>query len=159
AEATVYTAPSGALVFGAGSIYWPRGLDGRLRDARVERMTANLLKLGLQLPVPPPLLSVSGPASPPPDAQWASSVRTLVGGMPGPAGLAQMPDGTFVIADARANRIWQTNGSTVWPFAGDGNPSGDPRFDSVPGLSSRFFGRSEERRVGKEWWCGVAAAR
>ena len=51
-----------------------------------------------------------------------------------------MPDGTFVIADARANRIWQTNGSTVWPFAGDGNPSGDPRFDSVPGLSSRFFG-------------------
>src|SRR5205823_4711885 len=41
---------------------------------------------------------------------------------------------------ARANRIWQTNGSTVWPFAGDGNPSGDPRFDSVPGLSSRFFG-------------------
>ena len=103
-------------------------------------MTANLLKLGLQLPIPSVLLSVSGPASPPPAAQWASSVRTLVGGMSGPAGLAQMPDGTFVIADARANRIWQTNGSTVWPFAGDGNPSGDPRFDSVPGLSSRFFG-------------------
>src|SRR5438552_1103443 len=125
AEATVYTAPSGALVFGAGSIYWPRGLDGPLRDARVERMTANLLKLGLQLPIPSVLLSVSGPASPPPAAQWASSVRTLVGGMSGPAGLAQMPDGTFVIADARANRIWQTNGSTVWPLAGDGHPSGD----------------------------------
>jgi len=140
AEATVYTAPSGALVFGAGSIYWPRGLDGPLRDARVERMTANLLKLGLQLPIPSPLLSVGGPASPPPDTQWASSVRTLVGGMSGAAGLAQMPDGTFVIADARANRIWQTNGSTVWPLAGDGNPSGDPRFDNVPGLSSRFFG-------------------
>jgi hypothetical protein len=140
-EATIYTAPSGALVFGAGTIYWPRGLDGPQRDARVERMTANLLKLGLQLPIPPPLLSVSGPAAPPPDAQWASSVRTLVGGMPGPTGLAQMPDGTFVIADSRANRIWQTNGSgTVWPFAGDGNPTGSPRFDNVPGLSSRFFG-------------------
>jgi hypothetical protein len=140
-EATVYTAPSGALVFGAGSIYWPRGLDGPLRDARVERMTANLLKLGLNLPVPSPLLSVSGAASPPPDAQWASSVRTLVGGMPGPAGVAQMPDGTFVIADPRANRIWQTDGGgSFWPFAGDGNPSGNSRFDNVPGLSSRFFG-------------------
>ena len=140
-EATIYKAPSGALVFGAGSIYWPRGLDGPLRDARVERMTANLLKLGLHLPIPAPLLSISGPASPPPDAQWASSVRTLVGGMSGPAGVAQMPDGTFVIADARANRIWQTNGAgKVWPFAGDGNPSGEPRFDNVPGLSSRFFG-------------------
>src|SRR6267143_1289570 len=51
-EATVYTAPSGAVVFGAGSIFWPRGVDGQLRDARVERMTANMLKLGLHLPVP-----------------------------------------------------------------------------------------------------------
>src|SRR5207237_9576853 len=93
AKATVYTAPSGALVFGAGSIYWPRGLDGPLRDARVERMTANLLKLGLHLPIPAPLLSISGPSSPPPDAQWASSVRTVVGGMSGPAGVAAVPDG------------------------------------------------------------------
>jgi hypothetical protein len=140
-EATIYTAPSGALVFGAGSIYWPRGLDGPLRDARVERMTANLFKLGLGLPVPPPLLSAIGPAEPPPDALWASSVRTLVGGMPGPSGVAQMPDGSFVIADPRANRIWQTNGAgQFWAYAGDGHPSGNARYDNVPGLSARFFG-------------------
>src|SRR5205814_6248491 len=115
--------------------------DGPLPEAPVARLPANLLKLGRQLPIPSPPLPASGPASPPPDAQWAASVRTLVGGMPGPAGLAQMPDGTFVIADPRANRIWQTNGTgNVWPFAGDGNPTGDSRFDNVPGLSSRFFG-------------------
>src|SRR5437762_4991651 len=96
-EATVYTAPSGALVFGAGSIYWPRGLDGRLRDARVERMTANLLKLGLQLPVPAALSSIGAPPSDATNGMWAASVRTVAGGMSGPAGVAQLPDGPFVI--------------------------------------------------------------
>jgi hypothetical protein len=137
----VYTAPSGALVFGAGSIYWPRALDGPLRDARVERMTANLLQLGIQLPVPSALASVTAPQYPQPDARWATSVRTVAAGMPGPAGVAQLPDGTFVIADPRANRIWQADGTgRWWAFAGDGNPSGSPNFDNVPALSARFFG-------------------
>jgi hypothetical protein len=140
-EATAYTAPSGALVFGAGSIYWPLGLDGPQRDARVERMTANLLQLGIQLPVPSALRSVSAPPSSQPDPKWATSVRTLAAGMPGPAGVAQLPDGTLVIADPRANRIWQTDGSgRWWAFAGDGNPSGSPRYDDVAALSARFFG-------------------
>jgi len=139
-EGTVYTAPSGALVFRAGSIFWARGVDGPLRDARVERMTANLLKLGLDLPVPAALSSVSGGPSDPPSGMWASSVRTVAGGMSGPTGVAQLPDGTFVIADARGHRIWQTNGAgTVWPYAGDGHPNGSSRFDNVPGLSARFF--------------------
>jgi len=140
-EATVYTAPSGALVFGAGSIYWPRGVDGPLRDPRVERMTANLLKLGLDLPIPTPLSSVSAPPTGTSSPAWASSVRTVAGGMSGPSGVAQMPDGTFVIADARGHRIWQTNGTgTIWPFAGDGHPNGSSRFDNLPALSARFFG-------------------
>ncbi|HET7785547.1 MAG TPA: N,N-dimethylformamidase beta subunit family domain-containing protein, partial [Myxococcales bacterium] len=140
AEATAYTAPGGALVFGAGSIYWARGVDGPLRDARVERMTANLLELGLGLPVPPELLHVDAPPPPPTDPGWAASVRTVATGMPGPSGVAQLPDGTFVIADARAHRIWQTDGSgRVWPYAGDGNPGGSRRFDDVPGLQARFF--------------------
>jgi hypothetical protein len=141
AEATIYTAPSGALVFGAGTIYWPRGLDGPLRDARVERMTANLLQLGIQLPVPSALHSVTAPWSPPADPKWATSVRTLASGMPGPAGVAQLPDGTFVIADPRAHRIWQSDGTGRWSaFAGDGNPTGNPNYDNVPALSARFFG-------------------
>src|SRR5207245_1708845 len=54
-EATMYTAPSGALVFGAGTIYFARGLDGPRRDPRVERMAANVLKLALGLDIPAPL--------------------------------------------------------------------------------------------------------
>jgi len=140
-EMTIYTAPAGGVVFGAGSIYFPLGLDGAQRDPRIERLTANLLKLGIQLPVPSALRNVSAPPSSSPETKWATSVRTVVSGMPGPAGVAQMPDGTFVIADPRAHRIWQTDGSgRYWPFAGDGNPSGSAAFDNVPGLSARFFG-------------------
>ena len=140
-EATIYTAPSGALVFGAGSIYWPTGLDGPLRDGRVERMTANVLHLGLMLPVPEALLSVSERPEPEPDARWATSVATLATGMQGPAGVAQLPDGTFVIADPRAHRILQIDGSgRVSPYAGDGTPSGNPFHDNKPGLAAGFFG-------------------
>jgi hypothetical protein len=140
-EATLYTAPSGALVFGAGSIYWPFGVDGPMRDPRVERMTANLLQIGLQLPVPSALRSVSAPPQPTVDARWATSVRTLASGMPGPAGVAQLADGTFLVADPRAHRIWQADGTGKWwAFAGDGNPTGNPRYDNVPALSARFFG-------------------
>src|SRR5256712_1950312 len=103
-EGTVYTAPSGALVFRAGSIFWARGVDGPLRDARVERMTANLLKLGLDLPVPAALSSVSGGPSHPPGGILASSFRTRASGISRPPGVAQLPDGTFVIADALARQ-------------------------------------------------------
>ncbi len=140
-ETTVYTAPSGAFVFGAATIYWAKGLDGPQRDPRLERLTANLLHLGLKLPVPAALQSVSTPPSSSPAGTWASSVRTVATGMPGPAGVAQLPDGTFVVADPRAHRIWQVDAQgNVQPFAGDGNPTGDPRYDNVPALSARFFG-------------------
>jgi hypothetical protein len=140
-ETTLYTAPSGALVFAAGTIWWTTGLDGPKRDSRIERITANLFELGMKLPVPVALRSVSGPPAQSADGQWAASVRTVTARIPGPTGVAQMPDGTFVIADSRAHRIWQADGSgRFWAFAGDGNPSGNPRHDNVPGLSARFFG-------------------
>ena len=41
AESTLYRVPSGALVFAAGTIYWSLGVE---TDARVARMTANLLE-------------------------------------------------------------------------------------------------------------------
>jgi len=106
----------------------------------VERMTANVLQMGMNLPVPAPLLSVTGPSSVSPDPAWATDVQTLAKGMPGPAGVTQLPDGTLVVADANAHRIWRVDASgNVTPFAGDGNPTGDPRYDNLPGLQVRFF--------------------
>ncbi len=140
-ETTVYTAPSGAFVFGAATIFWSKGLDGPMRDPRIERITANLLNLGLKLPIPAALQSVSAPDATSADGTWASSVRTVASGMPGPTGVAQLPDGSFVVADSRAHRIWRVDASgTFLPFAGDGNPTGSPSYDNVPGLSARFFG-------------------
>ena len=140
AESAVYTAPSGALVFGAGTIYWSLGLDGPQRDGRIERMTANLLELGLKIPVPQALQAVTAPAAIAPDPAWATDVRTVGGGMPGPTAVAPLPDGTWVMADPRAHRIWRVDAAgAVTPFAGDGNPTGDPRYDNVPALKARFF--------------------
>ncbi len=139
-ESVLYTAPSGAFVFGAGTIYWARGLDGPLRDSRVERMTANLLQLGLGLPVPDALKTVTAPALRPPDPVWATAVSTLATGLPGPSGITQLPDGSLVVADVRAHRIWRVDATGhVTAYAGDGNPGGSSRYDNVPGLQARFF--------------------
>ena len=143
AESTIYTAPSGALVFGAGTIYWSTGLDGALRDPRVERMTANLLLAAAKVPVPQELQTPTSPAASTPRTAWATSVRTQGhdGGMLGPAAVTQLPDGTLVVADPRANRLWSVSPSgAIAPFAGDGNPSGVAAYDNVPALRARFFG-------------------
>ena len=138
-EAAYYTAPSGAFVFGAGTIYWARGLDGPQRDPRVERMTANALQMGLNLPVPEALLSIEPPRSASAEGGWAQEVRTVSSGMPGPASVVQHPDGSLIVADAVANRIWRVEqGGTVVPYAGDGVVSSNPRFDNVPALQARF---------------------
>jgi hypothetical protein len=62
AETVSYRAqPSNALVFDAGTIFWSHGLDvfSSVHDPRVERMTANVLKEALELPIPP---TVGAPA-------------------------------------------------------------------------------------------------
>ncbi len=142
-ESTLYTAPSGALVFGSGTIYWSLGLDGPLRDPRVERMTANLINGALpSVPVPAALQSVVAPATNPPQPSWATDVRTLAmgGSFQGPAGVTQLPDGTLVVADPRANRIWSVSvAGVIAPFAGDGNPTGSATYDNRSGLTARFF--------------------
>ena len=95
-----------------------RGLlvDGPLRDARIERMTANILQMGRGLPVPSALKTVTGNAPALPDPSWATQVSTLAHGMPGPAGVAQLPDGSFVVADARAHRIWRVDALVAIAF-------------------------------------------
>ena len=61
ANSAVYQAPSGAWVFGAGTISWSWALDGTytvynwmkpgFEDARIQRATANLFKrFGISVP-------------------------------------------------------------------------------------------------------------
>jgi len=52
-NSSIYQAPSGAWVFGAGTISWSWGLDHpAVADSRVQRITANLLNRFLGLPPP-----------------------------------------------------------------------------------------------------------
>jgi len=142
ADAVTYQAPSGAWVFGAGSIYWARGVDGAQRDARVERMTANLLEKALSLPIPAALQIITPPAGQTPAGAWAQSVATLSQGsmLQAPTSVAQLPDGSLVVADPRAHQIFQVGaGGQVSVYAGDGHGTGQPGYDNVPGLKARFY--------------------
>jgi len=129
-DAVVYRAPSGALVFGAGSIYFPLGLDdfatgpyrGK-RDPRMERMVANLFKSALGLPIPAQLSTPAPPLYGQPLAAWASSVATVARDVPGPSSIAQLPDGSLVYADPRGHRIHRVGESA--PYAGTGISGSD----------------------------------
>ena len=45
ANSSIYQAPSGAWVFGAGTVSWSWGLDlDGVVDPRIQRITANLLQ-------------------------------------------------------------------------------------------------------------------
>ncbi|TMB02689.1 MAG: hypothetical protein E6J64_16170 [Deltaproteobacteria bacterium] len=129
-EAVVYRAPGGALVFGAGSIYFPLGVDdfatgpyrGK-RDQRMERLVANLFKSALNLPVPPQLASPHATLYGQPLAAWAASVATMASNLPGPSSVAQLPDGSFVYADPRGHQIHRVGQSA--PYAGTGVPGSD----------------------------------
>jgi len=141
-DAVVYRAPSGALVFGAGSIYFPLGLDDFAtgpwrgqRDPRMERLVANLFNAALQLPVPPRLSSPNAPLYGQPLAAWASSVATLASTPSGPSSLAQLPDGSFVYADPRGHGIFRVGQST--PYAGTPGVPGSDR-QAVPADSAHF---------------------
>ena len=139
-DSTSYRAPSGALVFGAGTIYWSTGLDGPLRDPRVERMTANVLHEALGLPVPAAL----PPLQPSQPTQTPAPVASLVAqGFAAPSHVALLPGGALAVSDPRANQIFRVEPSpsnAVSVLAGDGSPDGSPAFDGVPGAVARFFG-------------------
>jgi hypothetical protein len=144
-EATSYRAPSGALVFGAGTIYWANALDGPGRDPRVERMTANVFREALKLPIPSALQDTALPQVPAARAAPAPTPALVAGGFPGPSALAVLPDSALVVADARANQIFRIEPApsfAVSLLAGDGNPSASKLYDGVPGLRARFFGPS-----------------
>jgi hypothetical protein len=146
-EAVYYRAPSGALVFGSGSIYFSLGLDdfakgpyrGR-RDPRIERVLANLFKAALKLPVP---ATVSGPLTPlsaQPAGRWVASVGTFASDLAGPDGrggpssVTQLPDGSLVYADPRHHQVGRVGQSS--PYAGTGDPGSDRQ--PVPASAAHF---------------------
>ncbi len=144
-QAVDRTLPSGRLIFSAGSIYWPLALSDNpeLRDARVERMTLNVLERALAHRRPARALPpVTGPVptQPAPQALWASQVEALAGQagpggwrdgpgaqalFSGPTGLAVLPTGQLVVADTGNHRIRLIDTDserTVHTLAGNGLP-------------------------------------
>jgi DNA-binding beta-propeller fold protein YncE len=141
-EAVSYRTPGGALVFGAGTIYWSLGLDGPLRDARLERMTANVFHEALQLPVPDALQAPRAPDAPPQLGTPAASSQALAQGFLGPSSVAVLPGGALAVTDAvdqRVLRIAPAPSYAVSVIAGDGNVSSNPAYDNVPGARARFY--------------------
>lgn len=147
ADAIVYRAPSGALVFGAGSIYFPLGVDDfpsgpyhGQRDPRIERLVANLFKSSLNLPVPAELSAPYAPVYSAPKGAWVSSVATLADGLAGPdagggpSSVTQLPDGSFVYADPRHHQIGRIGQRSA--YAGTGDPGSDRQ--PVPAASAHF---------------------
>jgi hypothetical protein len=131
------------LVFGAGTIYWSNVLDGPGRDPRVERMTANVLREALRLPIPAALQGTGAPSTSPPPQTPAPQL--IAKGFPGPSGVAVLPDAALAVADPRGNQIFRIEPGpsySVSVLAGDGNPSQSTLFDNVPGARARFFGPS-----------------
>lgn len=119
------TLPSGRFVFSAGTIWWPLAMskDPELEDARIQRITLNVLERALDHRRPVRNLgAISGnvPSPPAPRGLWAASVNAHAGtaGNPGhhdgpgssarfdgPTGLAVTPFGDLVVADTGNNRI------------------------------------------------------
>lgn len=140
-----HRAASGALVFAAGTIEWPLGVDpgSDAWDPRIERMTANVLHEALGLPVP------DGVGGPPrdrsgvftaPQGPFAADVSTFATALGAPSGVAVLPDGSLAVATPRAHRVVRVRpGGAVEPLAGDGHASSSPAYDGVPGDRARFF--------------------
>jgi len=113
-----YRAPSGALVFSAGSIGWTDELDGATRDPRVERMTANVIEAAAGIAVPPQV-GVGDPPKPPlVIGPFARAVSTVAHGLGGAVAVAAVPDGSLVVGvKSQLLRLGPSPDRTVEPFA------------------------------------------
>jgi DNA-binding beta-propeller fold protein YncE len=147
-DAVSYRAPSGALVFAGGTIFWALGLDpSAVRDQRAERMTANVFHEGLGLLVPSGLDAPQRPAATLPEPGPVDVVvSTVLTGVAGVAGIDRLAAGSgplagnFVVALPRTAQIAIAAPGSVKPtiLAGDGQSSAESQFDNVPGLRARF---------------------
>ena len=135
----------GGIVFAAGSIDFTAGLspDPATHDPRLERIVWNVLERAVSVRRPPrpfPPSAGSPPVEPPPDGVWARRVEPFAGTVrsrggqdgpgnqatfDGPTGLAVLPDGVVVVAEAWGNRIRLIGNDarrTVSTLAGSGTP-------------------------------------
>jgi hypothetical protein len=138
ANITVYYPTPKSLVFAGGTIDWGFGLGaGRYADARIERMTENVLaRAGLVARVPltesPPRLaqlpSVESKVLAGSGVAVQSEGAALTAGFGGPSGIAAAPDGKLCIVDrgAQAVRILSQDGqlSSLISNAGISKPNG-----------------------------------
>lgn len=141
-QAVTRITPSGTLVFAAGSIWWPQALyrNTELYDARVERMTLNVLERAVahrrpakSYNVPTGPIPTEGSANP-----CASSVAAVAGNgyagymdgpgaqaqFAGPTGIAVTGNGRIIVADTGSNRIRMIGTDpqhTVTTIAGNGD--------------------------------------
>jgi DNA-binding beta-propeller fold protein YncE len=138
AEATVGRVASGALVFDAGSLFFPRGLGtAEVRDPRVERMVANLIHEAIGIPVPKRVgLDPARPRGTP-SGPYAPAVRTLATGLDRPSGIAVLPGGSLVVAETGAHRLAgiSRTGTVSVLAGGDG-----PGHADGPGVAASFSG-------------------
>jgi DNA-binding beta-propeller fold protein YncE len=141
-----YRAASGALVFAAGTIEWPLGVDpaSDAWDPRLERMTANAIHEALGVPVPDGIGGApqGRAAFAPPQGPFAAAVATAAANLDAPSSLAILPDGSLAVATPRAHRVVRVRpgAAAVELLAGDGHASSSAAYDGVPGSRARFFG-------------------
>ena len=138
AETTIYTAPSGAQVFAAGSIGWSRALSGAgMWSPVVRQLVANLFSVFAGDGTLPAPISPSQMPPPPqlPAYREGVQVSTVTTALTQPATLAVAPDGTVVVVDG--NQIVRVDSAgTVTNVAGGaekGNQDG-------PADQARFYG-------------------
>ena len=135
-ETTLYTAPSGALVFSAGSIGWSGLLScpGRW-DARVQQLVANLFSrfAGDGALGPAALRPISlPPGARAPSYRAGAQVSTVTSALLQPTAVAAAPNGDAIVLDQ--NRVVRvTPAGAVTPIAG--GPAG---FADGPADAARF---------------------
>lgn len=141
AQSTMYTAPSGALVFAAASTDWSRLLaaDG-MWDARVQHATANLFAklagagggaVGAAALTPFSL----GPGPVAPTYRGGVTVSTVTTALTQPVALAMAPSGDAIVADG--NRIVRVTPSGSVSVVAGGSNAG---FADGPAASAAFAG-------------------
>src|SRR5712692_2794659 len=143
AETTLYTAPSGAQIFAAGSIGFSRVLAGAGRwHPVVQQLVANLFsRFAGDGTLPAEVKSLNIPSgAPAPSYRAGVRVTTVTRALAQPSAVAVAPDGTVVVADGnRIVRVDQSGKVTV--VAGtayadnvDG-PAAQARFNSPRGVA------------------------
>ena len=101
-ETTIYTAHSGAQVFGAGSILFSHALAGSERwDRRIQQLVANLFsRFAGDGTVPAPLQHLDLPAGlPAPSYRPGVTVSTITRNLQQPVAVAAASDGSAVVID------------------------------------------------------------